>query len=479
MNQAIVRIFMVITLLFMLLIGFTSRWTVFESDQLQANDLNRRGLIRQERQPRGVIVAADGKVLARSVSNGKRREQRRYLRSYPTGELFAHAVGYAFTRFGETALEAAWEDDLTGKREEILTVADELLGRNTEGRDIKTTLRSRAQQTAMRALAAAPGNKRGAVVVIEPSTGRIPVMASLPSYDPNEIPERFSRITRAEGSPIFNRATQANSPPGSTFKVVTAAAALDSGQFTPNDVIDGSSPKDFSGRPLANFGGRDWGRISLTTALTNSVNTVWAQIAERLGKQTLYDYMDRFGFNTDPPLEFPDSQMAPSGVYSGGRLLDADNAVDVARLGIGQERLQVTPLQMAMVAATIANRGVRMKPLLVREVVDRDGRTVETIKPDRVRRVMSARAAEQLADMMRNVVREGTGTAAALSGINVAGKTGTAEVDGATSNQAWFIGFAPVRNPRYAIAVTVERTTGQGGTVAAPIAKQVLQELLR
>ena len=169
---------------------------------------------------------------------------------------------------------------------------------------------------------------------------------------------------------MFNRATQARYPPGSTMKVVTAAAALDSGEYTPDSIVDGKSPKVIDGVPLTNSGGADFGPISLTTALTNSVNTVWAEVSEKLGSGTMYDYMDRFGFNTEPPLDYPQDQMTPSGVFGeNGKLLDDDDPVDIGRVAIGQERLQVTPLQMAMVAAAVGNGGVLMQPRLTDRIV--------------------------------------------------------------------------------------------------------------
>jgi peptidoglycan glycosyltransferase len=304
-------------------------------------------------------------------------------------------------------------------------------------------------------------------------------MVSVPDYDPNQIPDRFRELNSAQGSPLLNRATQARYPPGSTFKVVTAAAALDSGAFNPGSILDGSSPKTISGVPLQNFGGQSFGAITLTDALTNSVNTVWAQVGVQLGKETMFRYMERFGFGQDPPLDYPKRQMDASGEFLGGRLLDAgDDEVDVGRMAIGQDKLQVTPLQMAMVAAAVANDGKLIKPRLTDRIVRKDGRVKRRIETDLQTQVISKEVADQLAQMMSRVVEEGSGTAAALAGAPVAGKTGTAEVEGGTSNQAWFIAFAPVDEPRMAIAVTVERTQGQGGTVAAPIAKQVLEVLL-
>ena len=231
--------------------------------------------------------------------------------------------------------------------------------------------------------------------------------------------------------------------------------------------------------PLANFGGQDFGEIDMTTALTNSVNTYWAQVGVQLGTETMYEYMDRFGFNARPPLDFPQYLMRVSGVYDGGDLLDAGDSIDIGRVAIGQERLAVTPLQMAMVAAAVANDGKLARPTFVQSITDPDGRTTDELQPDVISTVMSEEAAAQLTELMTNVVAEGSGTAAALSGIEVAGKTGTAERDvDAGINQAWFIGFAPVAEPQIAVAATVERTSGTGGEVAAPIARQVMEVLL-
>ncbi len=344
-----------------------------------------------------------------------------------------------------------------------------------------TNLDLKAQRVARDAL----GGRKGSVVALEPATGKVRVMYSAPGYNPNTLDEPgvYSKLSTDEAnSPLLNRATQAGYVPGSTMKVVTAAAALDSGEFTPESRVSGKSPRVISGTPLSNFSDEQFGDITLTEALTNSVNTVWGQVAEKLGHDRMADYMTRFGFDSDPPMDYPDAQMLPSGVYDNGELLPpGSKKVDIGRVGIGQERLRVTPLQMAEVAATVANDGVRMKPQITSRIVDVDGRTVKRIEPEQAQRVMSSESAQQLTEMMANVVREGTGTAAALQGIEVAGKTGTAELNIEQHiNQPWFIGFAPRQSPKIAVAVTLEKIVGgQGGIVAAPIAKAVMQELLR
>jgi peptidoglycan glycosyltransferase len=191
----------------------------------------------------------------------------------------------------------------------------------------------------------------------------------------------------------------------------------------------------------------------------------------------MFEYMKRFGFDRKPHIDLPPDELRASGVYQGRKLLDDSDAIDIGRVAIGQERLLVTPLQMAMVVSAIGNGGSLMRPHFVDRVKDPDGRTIDNVKPTEESKVMKRSTAVALASMMSQVVKEGTGTAAALSGIDVAGKTGTAEVGG--TNQAWFIAFAPVDRPRIAVAVTVERTSGQGGTIAAPIAKHVMEALLR
>jgi peptidoglycan glycosyltransferase len=460
--------------MFAVLVAFTSYWTVLDAEGLEDNSANRRPLIEEQKVPRGLLLARDGTVLARSRGKGS-GDDRVYSRFYPTGPLFSHEVGYSFIERGRSGLEQSYDDDLAGREDEFQSVLSGLENRDREGKDVVTNLDPKAQRAAISALA----GRRGSIVAIEPQTGKVRVMVSIPDYDPNQIPDRFSELNRAEGSPLLNRATQARYQPGSTFKVVTAAAALDTGKFTPDSVVDGSSPKTISGTPLSNAGGESFGPVSLTDALTNSVNTVWAQVGERLGKGTLYKYMQRFGFNQKPPLDYPPQQMDASGVFGGGNLLTENDSVDIGRVAIGQERLQVTPVQMAMVAATIAAGGRLFKPRFVDRIVRKDGRVQRRIEPDLQSQVMSKKAADQLTQMMGRVVEEGTGTAAALSGIRVAGKTGTAEVANGTANQAWFIAFAPIDRPRMAIAATVERTSGQGGTVAAPMAKQVLEVLVK
>ena len=475
MNAPIARLFVVVVVLFAVLVGFTSRWTVFDANALRDNPRNHRELIEEQQIRRGVIRAGDDTVLARSLEQADKS----YVRTYPQGRLFSHAVGYSYVRQGRAGLERFYDDDLSGRTNELNSLIDRLSGSEQAGDNLLTSLNPAAQRVALAQL----GGRKGAVVALDPRSGAIKVMASVPGYDPNSVKNQraFNALNRDDNAPLLNRTTQAGYPPGSTFKVVTAIAALDSGRYTPDSRISGRNAKTISGVPLNNDAGESFGDITLTEALTRSVNTVFGEVGEKLGKATMKKYMDRLGFGAPVEVDLPRDERAASGERVRGRVVPATNgAVDVGRMAIGQDKLTVTPLQMAMVASAVANGGKLMKPRLGDRIVDRDGRTVRRLVPKEMAQVMSPQTASQVGAMMSQVVKEGTGTAAALEGIDVAGKTGTAEVDRPCGpNQLWFIAFAPAQDPRIAIAATVECGTGFGGTIAAPIAKAVMQELLK
>jgi len=472
MNRQIIKLFGFLLILYALLFGFTSYWSIFDADDLKANQANRRPLLEEQQIKRGDILAADGSAIARSrpVGSGNNRV---YVRQYPQGGLFGNPIGYSFVTQGRVGFELSHNDELVGNKTEFLSILDELQGHAQVGDKVQSSLDPSAQEAAVNGLA----GRRGSVVAIVPSTGEVRAMVSIPEYDPNQIPKRFAQFNRDDSAPLFNRATQAGYPPGSTMKVVTATAALDSGEFTPSSTLSGRSPVEIDGVPLNNSGGEQFGTIDMTTALTNSVNTWWAQAGERLGKDTMFEYMARFGFDAKPRLDYPGFQLATSGVFDGNKLLGPSDPIDIGRVAIGQERLRVTPLQMAEVAAAVANNGELMEPRLWSRVIDPDGRETR-LDPARQSRVMSEDTASTLNEMMQNVVAEGTGTAGAVSGIDVAGKTGTAELSPGV-NDAWFIGFAPASDPQIAISCIVERTSGFGGPTCGPIFKAVAESILQ
>ncbi|HEU4702787.1 MAG TPA: penicillin-binding protein 2 [Conexibacter sp.] len=480
MSRSIMRLFATIVLLFAILAVWTSRWAVLDAKDLRDDALNKRPLLAQLHVKRGAIKAGDGSLLARSV----RAEGGTFKRAYPSGSLFGHPVGYAVIALNQlSGIERYRNDELSGQGDEFGSLADQLQGKRRQGDSVITTLDPQAQRIAIEQLRAT--GSPGAVVALDPRTGAVKVMASTPGFDPNQLgePGVFRRLNSSgSGAPLLDRATQSSYAPGSTFKVVTAAAAIDSGRYTPDSVVDGSSPKTISGVPLRNDLGESYGPITLTTAMTNSVNTVFGQIGEALGKQTMADYMRRFGFYAKPPLDYPAEELLASGERLNGKLLPVtSDQVDVGRMAIGQDKLAVTPMQMAMVVAAIANGGRLMKPHLADRIVDPDGRTVDRVEPEVASTPVSPETAAQVNQMMRTVVESGTGTAVQLPGVEVAGKTGTAEIGtvGANLTQPSFVAFAPADDPRIAIAVIVERSQGGfGGTVAAPIARAVLESLL-
>jgi peptidoglycan glycosyltransferase len=481
MNQPILRLFALVAVMFALLVVFTSRWAVFEASSLRNNPLNARELLQQQRIERGQILAANGAVLARSVrQRGSSVAEATYQRTYPTGSQFAHAVGYAYVDLGRTGLERARNSQLEGQREGGLqSILDQLQGLRSRGDELITTLVPAGQQVADAALE----GHEGAVVALEPRSGAVEVMASSPSYDPNLL--RSSRsyqrlLSSSSGRPLVNRATQFGYAPGSSFKVVTATAAIDSGAYTPESAVSGRDNVPISGVPLQNDNNESFGSLTLTEALAKSVNTVWAQVAEHIGRATLARYMARFGFDRKPQLDYPAEQMSSSGEYQGAHLVSPTSSlVDVGRMGIGQDKLEVTPLQMAEVAATVANGGRLMTPHLTDRVLDPDGRTVLRVTPHLQSVVMKPSTASAVTGMMEAVVNEGTGTSAQIPGVQVAGKTGTAETQiGAAINNVWFIAFAPAGAPRVAVAVTLKGVPGQGAAFAAPVARQVIERLL-
>ncbi|MDQ2621744.1 MAG: penicillin-binding transpeptidase domain-containing protein [Actinomycetota bacterium] len=480
MNARIVKLFAFITVLFAVLVGFTSYWSVFDANNLKDQRVNKRPLFAAQQIKRGRILTDDGTVIARSVRTGQGASTQ-FVRRYPLGSLYGHPIGYSFAEQGNSEFEQSHNRQLIGEDSEFSSIFDELRGKEQTGHDVFTNIDGNAQQTAVDLLA----GRAGAVVAIEPSTGKVRALVSQPSFDPNKIPTELNEMFQDPTRPLYAAATQGQYPPGSTFKLVTAAAALDSGKISPDTVIDAPASITVQGQPLSNFGGSSFGEINVTTALTNSVNTYFAKLGRRVGEDTMYEYMERFGFNSKPEIDLPNDQLSISGVFdtSTGTMLTPDEGVDVARIAIGQERLLATPIQMAEVAAAIANKGDLMKPVLWREVRDVDGRTIDEVKPEKQSDVISEESAAELTEAMRSVVNEGTGTAAALSGVDVAGKTGTAEVPDQTRcaglpNQAWFVGFAPADDPQIAVAATVECTDGQGGTVAAPIAAGVMQAVI-
>ena len=491
MNRQISKLALAALIMISALIVGTTYVQTWAAAGLAAKQDNAIQRVAQFRIRRGLIRAADGTVLAANVRK-QVAGQTLYFRTYPTGGLFAHLVGYSTQTRSRAGLEQSENDYLTASNANLGTVLDKTLnqleGVTIKGNDLILSVRTGIQRLAMQQLQ----GKCGAAVVLDPRTGKVLALASQPTYDPNLVELHFNQIKAPNApchpaAPLLNRATDGLFVPGSTFKVVTATAALDSNHFTPSSGFDDPGYCIEYGQRVSNASNPDqqgpesFGPVTFAQGLQHSINSVFCNIGKALGAGLILDYSKRFGFYQDPPLETPGDERAPSGLYNQGRLFfpsQPDTQVDPGRLAFGQERLSVTPLQMAMVAAAVANGGVLMTPQVVQRVVDSGGHTVVTIQPQVLHRVMSARTAQELTSMMVSAVTSGTGTAAQIPGIQVAGKTGTAETGARGINTTWFICFAPADHPRVAVAVVLENQHGFGGTTAAPIARALMQAVL-
>ena len=488
MNRAITRLALVGTGLMVALVVATTYWQAWAAGDLADRQDNQIQRVAQFTIERGSIVAAKPRqVLAR---NRPRKVGGRtlYFRRYPPDGLAAHVVGYSTQERARAGLERSRNDYLIAANQNLSTVfdrtIDELKGATVQGNDLVLTLNMRAQEVAMRAL----DGRCGSVVALEPATGKVLVMASFPTFDQNVIAEDFSAIDRITApckpaAPLYNRATYGLYAPGSIFKVVTAAAALESGRYTAESRFVDPGYCEVYGRRVNNYDTTSpFGNVDLRQALVNSINSVFCNIGKELGAGAIIDQAKRFGFYETPPLETPDNERVASGLYEGGELFDPelDSDVDAGRFAFGQERLLVTPLQMAMVAAGVANDGVVMEPQVVDRILSPKGSIVVRPKPDDLGRAVKRQTAATIASMMRDAVDHGTGTAAQLPGLVVGGKTGTAETGVEGTNNAWFICFAGPegQRPQVAIAVVLEQQNGTGGVLAAPVARQVLQALL-
>jgi peptidoglycan glycosyltransferase len=461
----------------MLLAGVTW-YQVVRADDLRADLRNPRPALSERGKERGLIVAADGTVVARSVP--ETGDERSFRREYPFGDAFAHLVGYSSFLIGNTGLEAAYSSDLRSRRD--LTISDmvaAILGRDLRPRSIEITADPELQQAALAAL----GDNRGAVVALDPQTGAILAAVSAPSFDPSlllgdDAAAQWRTLLDDPGEPTRDRGTREIYAPGSTFKTVVAAAALDTGTAGIGTTFDDPAEYDLPGSDatISNASGRpcnDGVSATLLQAFVRSCNTIFADLSIQLGAADIGITAEALGFNQDVGFEWP----VPEAVWDTRSL--AQDPAALGQSGIGERDVRAAPLHMAMIAAAVANDGVTVSPFAVRRVLDADGNTVTETQVTELGRAMSSQTAATLTQMMERVVTEGTGRRGAVPGVRVAGKTGTATGSDGFSNP-WFIGFAPVDNPSIALAVFIEGTevsgeSASGGSLAAPIASELIQ----
>jgi penicillin-binding protein A len=480
-NRPIRRVALAMLVLFGLLIANANYVQVFEGDRLRSDPGNTRVLLDEYERQRGTIVV-DGRSIAESVPTD---DKLKFLRRYPDKDVYAPVTGFYSLIYGATGIEQAENSVLSGSDARLFTrrLSALLTGRDPRGGNVVLTLNRQAQKAAVQGL----GNRAGAVVALDPATGKILAMASSPSYDPNPISSHdpssiraaYNKLATDPRDPLLNRAINARYPPGSTFKVIVAAAALENGR-TPDTQLDCPSAYTPPGTRTAlhNFGNESCGapKVSMQTALTNSYNTAFAKLGVDVGQSAIRTAASGFGIGGDPlqtPLRVSQSSLG-----------DIPDTPALAQSAIGQRDVALTPLQAAMIAAAVSNNGVLMTPYLVDRVEAPDLTVLDTTQPEQLSTAVSPQIAGQLTQMMRSVVQNGTGRKAQIPGIDVAGKTGTAQTTAGQAPHAWFIGFAHANGRQVAVAVIIEHggnsgSETTGGEAAAPIARDVMEAVLK
>ncbi|MBN2167995.1 MAG: penicillin-binding protein A [Actinobacteria bacterium] len=472
MNRQI-RILLIVFIACLIAIVGNLAWIqIFGAEEIAGNANNKRRMVEEYAIQRGEIITADNQVAALSMDTSS---EYRYQREYPFGPLYSNIIGYDSWKYGRTGLEERYNNELLGKNTHISvnSLKNLLLGSVDKGNSLVLSVDSRVQEAARAAL----GGNKGAIVALDPKTGGILSMVTSPAYDNNiavPIPGRdtetaWNALQSDPNFPLVDRAITGLYPPGSSFKVVTVTAALDSGIAEANTTFKCGGELQVQGFAIHDFGNKSHGELTLIEALVRSCNISFAQIGLRIGSNMLVEYAELFGFNEEVPFDLPAAV---------SKIQDPDtmDLVDVASSSIGQGEVIATPLEMALVASCIANNGEIMEPYLVEEVRDPEGGALLKHKPSIWQRAATPETAGVVNEMMVKVVERGTGTAAQIKGVEVAGKTGTAEI-GEAPPHAWFICFAPAEDPVVAVAVIVEHG-GEGGKAAAPIARKVLEAAL-
>jgi peptidoglycan glycosyltransferase len=481
MDRQIRGIGIVLMALFLALFVQVNYLQIIKADDLNKHPANTRVIVRDFSRPRGVIQTSDGVVVARSVPSGDEFER---LREYPEGDLFSHLTGFFSFNFGADGIERSYNGDLVGREEqlEVDKLSDLLVKKERVG-DVTLTVSKRVQDVAIQQL----GERKGAVVAVDPTTGAVLAMADFPRFDPNPLSSHDLEQAKATWDalnadperPLLPRAYRERYFPGSAFKIVTTATALATGVATTSQPVYpplSALPLPQTTQPLQNFGGGTCGG-ALPQALAVSCNTAFAQLGMDLGPDRLASGAAGFGLGQEPPLDLPApaaSNFPSADDLSGNKPVQAKSA-------IGQQDVQVTPLQMALIGAGISNGGVIMTPHVLSEVRNSEGEVVKRYEPQQWLQAIPADVAATTRDLMVNVVQSGTGTRAQIPGIRVGGKTGTAQT-GLDTNHVWFVGFAPADAPKVAVAVVLENlpvaSEATGGVFAAPIAKAVMEAVL-
>lgn len=472
-SKNIKRVLIVFLMCFIGLCAYIGYFEMFKAPQLAASPYNKRLWAIRNEVLRGTIYDKNMKPLTKSTRINMESQKIEYI----DGPLFAHVLGYADVKYGITGLQFKFDKELmsTSIKDKIASMFSLNKNKDTDekvGNGLLTTLDYDTQKKAFDML----GNNRGAVVAINPKTGEILALVSKPSFDPNKLDEEWSNINNNKDKPLVNRATAGLYPPGSTFKTITAISALEN---IPNIQLKSFEDKgkiSFNDKEsLSNFNGEVFGNINFKDAYVHSSNVVFGTIGMELGNNNLNKTAEKFFFNNNIPN---DGIIIENSRFPSLKKYEVGN---IAQSAIGQSSVLATPMEMAIVASTIANNGVLMKPHIVKDIVNSKKESIRTINSEQIGQIISTNTAQIMKDYMREVVTKGTGMGASINGIEVCGKTGTAEHSdegkGAPAH-SWFIAFAPYKDPQIAVAVIVE-DGGQGGGAAANIAREVIRTALK
>lgn len=491
MNKPIRTLSVFCLLLFVALLGNATYLQYIRAGELDDSPLNKRVTEAEYSRERGAIMVGRDAVAESRRSDDKYE----YQRIYPVPRRYAHVTGW-FSYFSTRGVEATENDILSGDDPRLFVsrLVDLLNNSQPKGGNVELTLDPAAQNAAYDALSALNEDVQGSVVALEPSSGRILAMVSLPTFDPNELAghdldqvlRASERLVDRADKPTLNRAIQTRLPPGSTFKLVTAAAAIESGRYDIDTPVPGGPvyqlPQTTGANNQIGNGGRSCGTdtIPFSQALEQSCNTTFLRLADELGVDRMREQAERFGFNARSLRDLEGLNGEPQALSEYPGDLDPPQT---ALSGIGQSSVTATPLQMAMVIAGIANDGIVMRPYVVEEVRSPDFESLDRTRPEEYSEAMSGSTARQLTEMLVNVVERGTGSSAQIDGIDVAGKTGTAESGNDRTNYAWFVSFAPADDPQVAVAVMIENANVpndqiSGGGLAGPIAKAVMEAVI-
>lgn len=462
MDKRIRRLSLSVIILFLLIAANLTYLQLIDAEKIAGRPENKRVEIRRLTIEPGEIYSSDGLLLAKPLKKGQF-----YSHLYPNGLLASHLIGFFSPRFGKMGLERSFESVLFPAPESTdLETFLQLPGKSKKGNKLILTIDSSLQRKAEELL----GSQKGAVVALDPKTGQILALASSPSFNPNSIEQKWKEISTDSSKPLLNRAVLGLYPPGSTFKMITAAAALEYRVATVTSIFEGPPELKVDGSKVTNFKDQGFGIMSLKEAFERSCNTIFAQVGLLLGGERLSDTAERFGFNSVPPFELK---------VKTSRIPEPDemDEVELAWTAVGQGRLLVTPLQMALATTAFANNGKVMRPYLVKKIVAPSGQIIKETSPEVWMRPISSETAGEVRDLMEGTVANGTGRRASVPGMRVAGKTGTAET-AEKKNHAWFAGFAPVDNPRLVVVILIEEG-GTGGKVAAPLARELIEAYLK